>query len=87
MARPTNSVRVPKPDGKAYNPERPLEKNALIQAQVEHFYEADKNLPLEFQTGVEIADIRTEGEASAYIRKVTKAIHRSGGVEKVLKAT
>jgi hypothetical protein len=87
MASPANVVRVPKPGRGAYNPNRSLEKNLLIKSQVEHFYEADQKLPLEFQTGIEVATIRTEGQASAYIRRVTEAIHKSGGAEKVQKAT
>ncbi len=87
MAGPSNVVRVPKPGRGAYNPNRSLDKNLLIKNQVEHFYEADKNLPLEFQTGIDIATIRTEGQASAYVRRVTEALHESGGVEKVQKAT
>jgi hypothetical protein len=88
MATPDNIIRVPKPGRDAYNPHRPLSKNTLIKNQVEHFYEADKQLPPELQTGVDINTIRTEGQASVYIRKVTEAIHKSGGrVEKVRKAT
>jgi len=69
-------IPVPKPNRSAYNPNRPLRSNALVAAQVQHFAEADKNLPAEFQTGVEAATIQTEGEAATYIRKVTEAIHR-----------
>lgn len=88
MAIPDNIVRVPKPGRGAYNPDRPLDKNLLIKHQVKHFHEADRNLPPEWQTGVDIGTIRTEGEASAYIRKVTEAIHKSGGrTEKIRKAT
>ncbi len=79
MAAPDNIIRVPKPDRRAYDPERPLNRNSLIQAQVRHFEEAEKNLPPELQTGIEVGAIKTEGEASQYIRKVTEAIHESGG--------
>jgi hypothetical protein len=79
MATPHSIVRVPRPNRSAYNPNRPLYKNLLIKSQVEHFYEADRNLPPEWQTGVDISTITTEGEAAAYIRKVTEAIHKTGG--------
>jgi hypothetical protein len=79
MATPDNIVRVPKPRRTAYNPNRPLDKNLLIKHQVEHFHEADLNLPQEWQTGIDISTITTEGEAAAYIRKVTEAIHKTGG--------
>ncbi len=76
-----NIVKVPKPGRTAYNPHRALEKNQLVQSQVKHFQEADLGLPPELQTGVDIATILTEGEASEYIRRVTQAIHESGGHE------
>jgi hypothetical protein len=75
----SNIIKVPKPSRAAYNPQRPLEKNALIKAQVEHFQEAEKHLPKHLQTGIDVAAVKTEGQASHYIRKVTRAIHGSGG--------
>lgn len=75
----TNLIKVPKPSRTAFNPHRPLEKNLLIHAQVRHFHEAEMQLPEHLRTGIDIATIRTEGEASHYIRKVTRAIHESGG--------
>lgn len=88
MATTGNIIHVPKPSRDAYKPHRPLSRNALVQAQVKHFEEADKHLPPELQTGVDIASVTTEGEASAYIRKVTEAIHKSGGrAGKVQRAT
>jgi hypothetical protein len=86
MATPANIIPVPKPSGNAYNPNRPLRGNALVFAQVRHFEEAEKQLPPELRTGVDIGSITTEGEASAYIRKVTEAIHKSGGTGKVQSA-
>jgi len=79
MATPANIIRVPKPSRSAYNPDRLLSGNTLVQAQVKHFEEADKQLPPELQTGVDINSIATEGQAAAYIRKVTEAIHKGGG--------
>lgn len=79
MASPANIVPIPKPSRNAYNPDRPLSRNTLVQAQVKHFEEADRNLPPELQTGVDINSITTEGQAASYIRKVTEAIHKSGG--------
>jgi hypothetical protein len=79
MATPANVIRVPKPSRNAYNPDRPLSRNTLVQAQVKHFEEADKRLPPELQTRVDINSIATEGQAADYIRKVTQAIHTGGG--------
>jgi hypothetical protein len=80
-----NAVRVPKPSSSAYNPNRPLEKNALLQSHVTHLQHAEMQLPPEQRTGVEIRDIKTEGEAAEYIRKVTSRLHPLG--EKVRTAT
>ena len=74
-----NIILVPKPTRAAYHPERPLEKNTLIQSQVKHFQEAELNLPENLRTGVDPTKITTEGQAADYIRKVTRAIHQSGG--------
>ncbi len=60
----SNVIKVPKPSKAAYNPDRPLEKNLLIKAQVEHFREAESRLPLELQTGINVGageDGRTSG--------------------------
>ena len=75
----SNVIKVPKPSGTGFNPDRPLEKNLLIHAQVRHFKEAEEQLPERLRTGINIDTIRTEGQASRYIRKVTQAIHESGG--------
>jgi hypothetical protein len=75
----SNVIKVPKPSRTAYDPHRPLMKNQLIAAQVEHFKEAEAQLPAHLQTGIDTAAIKTEGEASHYIRRVTRAIHESGG--------
>jgi arylsulfatase A-like enzyme len=62
---------------------RPLRSNALVAAQAKHFAEADRNLPPAFRTGIDVNSIATEGEAADYVRKVTEAIHRSGGTRMV----
>jgi len=74
----TNIIKVPKP-ARTFKPDRPLEKNQLIQAQIWHFREAELGLPPDLQSGIDIASIATEGQASEYIRRVTRAIHQSGG--------
>jgi hypothetical protein len=84
----SNTIKVPKPEG-TFNPGRLLEKNPLIQAQVKHFHEAEKQLPPSLRTRVNIENILTEGQAGGYIRQVTQAIHKGGGLPepKVEKAT
>ena len=80
-----NIVRVPKPSGESYNPNRPLEKNKLVQSIVEHLNHAELDLPADQRTGVDISTIKTEGEAAEYIKKVTSLLHPLG--EKVRRAT
>jgi hypothetical protein len=85
MPTPDNIIHLPKLNAKAYDPDRPLSRNLLIQAQVRHFAEANKQLPDELKVRTPILLIRTEGQASQYIRKVTEAIHKSGGLAEVVR--
>jgi hypothetical protein len=84
MATPSNVIRVPKPARSSYNPNRLLAKNTLLLNQVKHFHEIEQKLPRGQQTGVNFDSIKTEGQASEYIRKMTAILHpqaakQSGG--------
>ncbi len=68
-------IHVPKPPGSALNPHRPV--SSLLTTQIEHFYLAEKRLPLRYRTGIYTNAIRTEAEAARYIHEVTDAIHRA----------
>jgi len=68
-------IHVPRPKQSAMNPDRPA--SSLLLAQVAHLREAETNLPLRYHGDVYIHAIRTEGEAAAYIRQVTEAIHQA----------
>ena len=70
-----NVVAVPKPSRSSYNPNRPLAKNQLLQAHVQHVHEAERHLPRERRTGIDIKSIQTEGQAAEYIKKVTALLH------------
>jgi hypothetical protein len=50
---------------------------SLLRSQVEHLREAESKLPLRYRHEIDtyLKAIKTEGEAAAYIRKVTEAIH------------
>jgi hypothetical protein len=72
-------VRVPKPARSSYQPHRLLAKNVLLQSQVKHFREMEKQLPPEHQSGIDSEKIQTEGEAADYIRRVTQKLHQAGG--------
>ena len=66
---------MPQPAPGSYNPNRPLAKNTLLQYQVKHYSKVEQKLPPEQRTGVDPAVLKTEGEASEYIRKITAALH------------
>jgi hypothetical protein len=68
-------IHVPKPPRSALNQHRPV--SSLLTTQIEHFYLAEKRLPLRYRTGIYTNAIRTEAEAARYIREVTDAIHRA----------
>jgi len=68
-------VHVPRPPKDAMNPNRPI--SSLLKMQVEHLYHAEKRLPVGRQSGIYVNAIKTEGEAAAYIRAVTEAIHHA----------
>ncbi len=65
-------IKVPKPPKSAYDPGRPM--NTLLEWQIEHLHEAEKRLPVNYQTRIYTNAIKTEGEAADYIRAVTEAI-------------
>jgi len=71
----SNIVRVPKPAPRSFNPKRPVAKNSLLTNQIQHFRKLEIEMPKELQTGINFASIKTEGEASEYIRKITAILH------------
>jgi hypothetical protein len=75
MATTPNVIRVPKPSGKSFNPNRPLEGNLLLRNQVEHFRKRELELPAEQHTGIDLKKVKTEGQAAEYIRKLMTVLH------------
>ena len=71
----SNLVRIPKADRSSYNPNRPIAANTLLLHQIRHFRHVELKLPPEKQTGMDFDSIRTEGEASEYIRRMTSILH------------
>jgi hypothetical protein len=51
----------------------------LLKSQVEHFHHVEMAWPPEKRTGMNIAKVRTEHEAAAYIGKITAMMHGNGG--------
>jgi hypothetical protein len=66
-------VDLPRTDATAYNPNRPI--SGLIESQIRRLHEPERRLPRRHHTGVDVGMIKTEGEAAAYIARVTAAIH------------
>ena len=70
-----NHVRVPKPSPKSFRQDRPISKNSLIQNQVEHMHQLELDLVSQLNSGIRFEDVRTEGDAAEYIRRITNIFH------------
>lgn len=70
-------VAVPAPPKTAFHGHRKL--SSLLRSQVEHFYEAEMQLPPEQRTGIDIATVDTEYEAADYIARMTEILHLAAG--------
>jgi hypothetical protein len=57
----------------ALQPEREL--SLLLQNEVQTYYKAEKQLPVNQRTNIDVSKIKTEGEASAYIQRVVAKLH------------
>jgi hypothetical protein len=68
MARSQNVISIPKPPAGAYNPNRPVSE--LLWMQVEHLAAVVKK-----DIDDERRAIRTEGDASAFVKKYTLLLH------------
>ena len=71
MAKSENVISIPKPPTDAYNTNRPVSE--LLWTQVEHLAAVVKK-----DIDDERRAIRTEGEASDFIRKYTELLHPEG---------
>jgi hypothetical protein len=69
------TIHVPRPSQNAGNPDRPV--SSLLLAQIQHLQHAERRLPLRYRSEIYTHAIKTEGEASRYIREVTEAIHQA----------
>jgi len=75
MAPSGNHIRVPKPSSSSFNKHRPVSSNKLLENQVKHFHELEINLLKQLQTGIRFEEIRTEGDAAEYIKRMTAILH------------
>lgn len=69
-------VKAPKPHSRAYNPDRPM--SDLVRNQILHLSLAERHLEKRHRSGVDVYSIKTEGEASEYIRHLTAKLHPEG---------
>ena len=76
-------IDVPPVEKEAYNPDRPI--SGLIQMQLIHLSTAERTLPPQQRTGINIATLHTEGQAAEYIRRVTAMLHPAGKTKKATK--
>jgi len=67
-------IHVPRPSKDAGDPNRPV--SSLLRNQIEHLHIAERRLPPHYHSDIYVNAIKTEGEAAAYIRHVTEAIHK-----------
>ena len=76
MAVHSYVVKVPKPDPKSYDPNRPM--TSLVRNQVFHLSLAERHLPKKHRTGTDAYSIKTEAEAGKYIERLTSRLHPLG---------
>jgi hypothetical protein len=69
-------IHLRKTPASAMNPDRPV--SSLLKNQILHLQEAEFRLPANLQTNIYINKIKTEREASEYIRQVTARLHPEG---------
>jgi hypothetical protein len=78
MATTSNVTEVPKTDPGAFNPKRPAGKLLLSQtlhlreALIQHLHELSAIL------AVDLKSLKTEGDVSDYVEKVTAILHPHG---------
>lgn len=72
-------IAVPRPRKGSFDKNRP--PSDLLRSQMRHLYEVEKQMPHQHQTGRNIEEIKTEGEAAEYIRRVTQKLHKTEKVK------
>ena len=68
--------KVPKTPKSAYNHGRFI--SSLIEHQIKHFHEVEKSLARPGEQLTEISKIKTELDASKYLKKMTARLHPQG---------
>jgi hypothetical protein len=76
MAKHTYVVKVPRPDPKSYNPDRPI--TGLVQNQLLHLSVAERHLPEHHRSGIDPYSVNTEAKAAKYVAHLTAKLHAVG---------
>ena len=69
-------MKVPKPPKSAYDHDRFI--SSLIQHQIRHFHDVEKSLLKDGQRLTDISKIKSELQASKYLKKMTALLHPQG---------
>lgn len=69
-----NVIRIKGFRKEQFNLDRPLKGNSLLLNQLEHFQKMEQRYPEHLRTGIALDKVKTEGQASEYIRRVTLLI-------------
>jgi hypothetical protein len=77
MAKHSYVVKVPRPHAKRFEPHRPI--TDLVRNQLLHLSLAQRHFPREHHHPTDVYSIKTEGEASEFIRHVTAKLHSMKG--------
>ncbi len=72
-------IAVPRPQKGSFDKNRPA--SDLLRWQMRHLHEVEKQMPHRHQTGRNIEEIKTEGDAAEYIRRVTQKLHKTEKVK------
>jgi len=71
-------------ENEAYDHDRPI--SSLVRTQLLHLHQAEHiRVPEKERTNININDLQTERQASEYIAKVTRLLHKHGKAAKKLK--
>jgi hypothetical protein len=74
----TPPIRIRRAPESAYNPSRPI--SDLLKSQIEHLLETGRRYRGISDLRVEAAAIRTEGDAAAFVARMTRRLHPEGYV-------
>ena len=69
-------ISIPQPPAQAYDPSRPM--NLLLKDHVQNLSDLEQTLPANQRTGVNVSDLKSEADASAYSARVVPLLRAQG---------